>query len=231
MRECAVNLTSPPSLSSFPQAATSHDLGRPLGRAAADFSAHPGVYGRRAQRTEAGEWGVGDCIRGDYTEEDQKPDADLGRSVTPGFRNAGYADPARAFGLPSVRMDVAPRASSLATATDFGEGTSAAKLLAPCAYADLGVGEEDFLQPLAPGRIRMLFSNIGTRMSDAEFAAIYNQVRRRAAARRVHIRNAPRLTRRVSPPSFPLTLPPSGRALRPLLARRRCHAARVPRGA
>ncbi len=71
-------------------------------------------------------------------------------------------------------MDVAPRASSIASATDFGEGTSAAKLLAPCAYADLGVGEEDFLRPVAPGRLRRLFENIGSKMSDIEFAAIYN---------------------------------------------------------
>ena len=118
---------------------------------------------------------MGDCIRGDYTEDDQKPDRDLGRSVTPGFRNAGYADPARSFGLPSVRMDVAPRAASVASATDFGEGTTAAKLLAPCAYADLGVGEEDFLRPLAPGRVRALFERIGTPMSDIEFAAIWNR--------------------------------------------------------
>jgi len=143
------------------------------------------VYGRRAQRSEAGEWGVGDCIRGDYTAEAQRPDADLGRATTPGFRNAGFADPARSFGLPSVRLDVVPRAGSLATATDFGEGTTAASLLAPCAYADLGVGEEHFLAPVAPGRLRALFENIGTRMSDIEFAVLYNRAARQGTHTRV----------------------------------------------
>jgi hypothetical protein len=149
-----------------------------------------------------GEWGVADCIQGDYTDEEQKPDKDLGRTFTLGFRNVGFADPARQFGLPSVRTDVAPRNTSVATTIDFGDGNSAKRLLTPSAYAgekpitlfrlsrplltqpplippaELGVEEKDFLQPMAPGRLRAIFHRIGTVMSDVEFAAIWNQVRR-----------------------------------------------------
>ena len=171
---------SPPSftpLHSLLKATESYRLGEARGRAAADFTAHPSVYGKKAQRSEPGEWGVGDCIRGDATAEDMAPDPSLGRSVTFGYRNAGFADPARRFGLPSVRTDVAPRLLSMATTMDFGNGTSAALLLGPCSYAELGVGEEDFLRPMAPARLRRLFQRIGTQMSDAEFACVYNHVR------------------------------------------------------
>ena len=157
------------------RASEGYRLGAVRGRAGADFTAHPPKYGRPAQRSEAGEWGVGDCIRGDYTLEQQMPDADLGRSLTPGYRNVGMADPARRFGLPAVRIDIAPRALSMASSMDFGDGTSAGKLLAPSVYSELGVGEEDFLAPMPPGRLRALFQRIGTAMSDREFAAVYNQ--------------------------------------------------------
>jgi len=140
-----------------------------------DLSQHPALYGKKAQRSEAGEWGVGDCIRGDYTLEDQLPDKDLGRTLTPGYRNTGFADPSRRFGLPSVRIDVPARSLSMSTCMDFGDGTTAGKLLAPAAYAELGVGDEAFLTPTAPGRLRKLFERIGTKMSDAEFAVIYNR--------------------------------------------------------
>jgi hypothetical protein len=133
------------------------------------------VYGAKAQRSEAGEWGVGDCIRGDFTLEEQMPDKDLGRTLTPGYRNTGFADPSRRFGLPSVRIDVPSRTLSMATTMDFGDGTTAGKLVGPSAYAELGVGDEAFLAVVAPGRLRKLFERIGTRMSDAEFAAIYNR--------------------------------------------------------
>ena len=110
-------------------------------------------------------------------------DVTLGRATTLGFRNAGVADPTRRFGLPSVRTDIKPRNLSIAAAMDFGDGTSAALLLAPCAYAELGVGEEDFLRAMPPARLRKLFERIGTALSDAEFACIYNHVRLRNQAR------------------------------------------------
>jgi hypothetical protein len=157
------------------RAAEGYRLGQVRGRPAADFTAHPATYGRLAQRSEAGEWGVGDCIRGDYTLEQQMPDKDLGRSLTPGYRNVGMADPSRRFGLPAVRIDIAPRGLSMASSMDFGDGTSAAKLLAPSSYSDLGVGEEDFLAVMPPGRLRALFGRIGTAMSDREFAVLYNR--------------------------------------------------------
>jgi hypothetical protein len=164
------------------------------------------VYGKKAQRSEPGEWGVGDCIRGDATVEATGTDATLGRATTLGFRNAGMADPTRRFGLPSVRTDIKPRNLSIAAAMDFGNGTSAALLLGPCAYADLGVGEEDFLRATPPARLRALFERIGTRMADAEFACIYNHVRCR---RRAPTRAPSSRGRKCSPPPPPPHTHPS----------------------
>ena len=43
-------------------------------------------------------------IRGEYDEEDQKQDDDLGTTLTPGFRNIGGGN--RVFGTPSIKTDM-----------------------------------------------------------------------------------------------------------------------------
>ena len=53
-------------------------------------------------------WSAADCIRGDYTLEQQLPDADLGKSVSKGYRNL-TTDPERTFGIPTIRKDIPGR--------------------------------------------------------------------------------------------------------------------------
>lgn len=155
--------------------AEGYKLGTTRGAVLTDKSKHPVVYGRPSQRADAGEWGTADCMRGDFTAEEQAPDADLGVSTSRGFRNAGMADPRRRFGIPSIRTDVPARQVSVATSVDFGAGLTAKELLFPQPYAENGVDESDFAAPRSEGELRSLFARIGYEMSAAEFAAFYTR--------------------------------------------------------
>jgi hypothetical protein len=48
--------------------------------------------------------GVDQLIQGFYTQEQQQPDGDLGKSLREGYRNIAPAD--KTFGVPSIRTDV-----------------------------------------------------------------------------------------------------------------------------
>ena len=48
------------------------------------------VYGKPTRSFV--EWDAGRLISGDYSNEEQEPDADLGRSLRPGFRNVAPED-------------------------------------------------------------------------------------------------------------------------------------------
>ena len=45
------------------------------------------VYGKSSASKGIG---AGEIIKGKYTDEDNKPDRDLGKSITPGFRNISF---------------------------------------------------------------------------------------------------------------------------------------------
>lgn len=154
------------------RAVSGYALGKTRGRDVLDAAGHPAVYGKASARSTAGEWGTADCLRGDFTREEQEPDRDLGRATTPGFRNAGFADAGRRFGLPSVRTDVPPRVDSVAGTTDYGTGPSSAALLFPSPYAASGVDAADFTAPRPPAELRELWARAGYAMSDAEWAAV-----------------------------------------------------------
>lgn len=84
----------------------------------------PEVFGKSS--APDGAWGAVDCLRGDYTEAEQMPDPDLGKSVRPGFRNVSK-DPDRVFGLPSLRTDV-PR-TFLSSSSFSSSSSTAGKLV------------------------------------------------------------------------------------------------------
>jgi hypothetical protein len=165
-------------------------IGQVRGAGAKDFSAHPPVYGRPSKsKKDAGDWTTADCIRGDYTAEEQQPDTDLGRSVRaikrPGVAvtAASVPDPSRRFGVPSIRLDVPARHNqSVANTTDFGDGASAAMLLSPSPYAEHGVDDADFVVPRGRGELRDIFERIGHSFSDADFDALHRHVSRKLFA-------------------------------------------------
>jgi len=87
-----------------------------------------------------------DCqgvMRGNYSEQEQMPDKDLGKSVTPGFRNV--ISGMRTFGCPSVRTDIPKYGrTSVADAQNYGDDVNAEYLLRPGRYATIGVEGSDF---------------------------------------------------------------------------------------
>lgn len=129
--------------------------------------------------------GVGELLHGGYTEEQQQPDADLGRSLREGFRNvlpaaadgridAGAGVGGRAFGVPSVRTDLHPPSrASIANAQNFGNEPDAAALLSPCSTADRGVNEEHYSARRSAAGVRGLLAGAGIEMRDGEFEACF----------------------------------------------------------
>ena len=79
------------------------------------------AYGVKSSGVD--EWGTGECIKGAYTEDGQRPDKDLGTTLRPGWRNAvEEGDDKRSFGVPGVRTDIAPpRTRSVADHQNYGD--------------------------------------------------------------------------------------------------------------
>lgn len=122
------------------------------------------IFGMPSQA--APEWGVRECI-GNYTEEEQEPDKDLGRSIRPGWRNVG--PPQRVFGVPSIRSDVpAPALKSVADHQNYGDEAGAATLLYPPRFADGGVTQADFLTSTSKAELADIFRSAGFQLDDKQ---------------------------------------------------------------
>ena len=83
--------------------------------------------------------GAWEVMRGDYADEDQLPDKDLGKTLTPGFRNITLET--RAFGVPSIRTDL-PKPGvgltrSVANNMNYGDDATAHDLINPQPYAGI----------------------------------------------------------------------------------------------
>lgn len=110
------------------------------------------TFGMPSNRGRQGDWDAAQCLRGEYTIDQQMPDRDLGKSITPGFRNSTHE--ARAFGVPSIRTDLPVNTSirrSIADNQNYGDAPAARELIAPPDYADLAISGSDFdmLRPCA----------------------------------------------------------------------------------
>eukprot|EP01138_Halocafeteria_seosinensis_P016482 gb/GECG01016813.1/.p1 GENE.gb/GECG01016813.1/~~gb/GECG01016813.1/.p1 ORF type:complete len:450 (+),score=61.40 gb/GECG01016813.1/:1-1350(+) len=141
-----------------------------LGHSRYTGAGRPSNYPERFGRppSELDEWGAGDCIRGDFTAEEQLPDTDLGKSTRPGYRNVAK-DPDRRFGVPSVRYDLPQNKG--ADLRDF----SAVDLIAPAAYVDRNVEHEDFLRCKSKEEITDIFNKIGYQLTQEEIDNIWNR--------------------------------------------------------
>ena len=78
-------------------------------------------YGKKSVRGE-GEWDARQCIAGDYAPEDCEPEPELGKTLTPGYRNIlTEKSRHRTFGVPSVRTDIPKYAvRSVADSQNYG---------------------------------------------------------------------------------------------------------------
>lgn len=115
-------------------------------------------------------------MHGAHSEEEQLPDADLGKSLREGFRNIPPPgiDANRAYGIPSVRTDLHLRnRTSIADAQNYGNEPDAMSLLSPCSTADRGVNEQTYAEKRDSGSIRKLLSSAGITLPDAEFMEVF----------------------------------------------------------
>merc|ERR1711918_275053 len=106
------------------------------------------------------------------TIEEQMPDADLGRSLQPGWRNV--ADTERAFGVPNVRTDLPmPRIRSVADNQNYGDEPDAKELLYPSKHAWKGVEQDDFLAPRSVEEIASVIQSAGFDLNESQVHQVF----------------------------------------------------------
>ena len=140
------------------------------------------VYGRPGKHDE---WGARDCIRGVYSDREQMPDADLGRSsfkVT-ALEYVPQNHTARSFGLPSIRADrPPPKMKSVANDMNYGDESNGKGVLYPSPFATSGVNEEDFLREQSPQAVRKVFETLGLQIPEVQFSRVVALARARYGA-------------------------------------------------
>jgi hypothetical protein len=117
------------------------------------------VYGK-ANRGKG--FSAGEVIKGKYTEDDNMPDMDLGKSITPGFRNISMEN--RMYGCPSIRNDIPclpAHRRSLADSQNYGDDVPAQELINPPAFSDLSIGPTIMQERKSKEKLLELFGRIG----------------------------------------------------------------------
>jgi len=106
--------------------------------------------------------------------DDQEEDDDLGKSLTPGYRNVNTE---RAFGCPTVRNDIQKYdKASVADASNWGDAVNAGCLLRPSIYSQLGLDEDELIKPRSKAYLQRLFHNCGLIEEDDNFESVFNRV-------------------------------------------------------
>jgi len=118
-----------------------------------------------------------DCLVHTYTSpynDDHEEDDDLGKSLTPGYRNVITE---RAFGCPTVRNDIQKYdKASVADASNWGDAVNAGCLLRPSIYSQLGLDEDELIKPRSKAYLQRLFHNCGLIEEDDNFESVFNRV-------------------------------------------------------
>ena len=110
-----------------------------------------------------------DCLRHKGGEID-----DLGKSLTPGFRNV---ETSRSFGTPSIRTDIPQyERSSVADFQNYGDDVSASYLLRPSLFSSLGLEEDEFDRPRGKEYLQNLVISCGVVKDIDEFNSIFSKV-------------------------------------------------------
>lgn len=145
-------------------------LGKPRHLGASSSNLPPDhIFGAPLKKDACTAW---DCIQGQYSVDEQQPDADLGRPANYGWKNASAET--RSFGVPSIRSDIpAPGKRSIADGQNYGDDSSAKELLYPEEFASSGIRDDEFVQPREKRHVRELFEKIGYKLPDDVFALIW----------------------------------------------------------
>lgn len=145
-------------------------LGKPrhLGASSSNLPADH-IFGAPLKKDPGSAW---DCIQGQYSADEQQPDADLGRPANYGWKNVSAET--RSFGVPSIRSDIPlPGKRSIADGQNYGDDSSAKELLYPEEFASSGISDAEFVQPRDRKSLRTLFESIGYKLPDEVFALVW----------------------------------------------------------
>mmetsp|Transcript_60442 Transcript_60442/g.143653 ORF Transcript_60442/g.143653 Transcript_60442/m.143653 type:complete len:430 (-) Transcript_60442:389-1678(-) len=130
------------------------------------------------------EWGARECLQGNYTEGEQAPDPDLGRSLRRGCAPEEVLRSNRTFGIPAVRSDIMPpKFPSVADAKNYGNEPGARPLLYPQQFANHGVYEEDFLVTMPKDKLEDLCVVSGLADNTQHFNNLYTRAQRATKSR------------------------------------------------
>eukprot|EP00736_Rhodelphis_marinus_P004756 Rmarinus@m.8557 len=132
------------------------------------------VFGAAA-KVDEGEANVSTCIEGQFMVPTDD-DAGLGRATRPGWRNElKPGDDARAFGVPTVRLDIqAPDQRSVADTQNYGDEPSAQSLLYPSLLMKAGITTAD-LVILRPRDAIQRICQDAFNVTDEEFDLIFKE--------------------------------------------------------
>lgn len=122
-------------------------------------------------------WSAAETIKGAYGDREQRPDHDLGKSITPGFRNITFQD--RAYGCPSIRSDIPalePSRRSLADSQNYGDDVPAQDLINPPAFSDLAIGPLALNEKHPRSKILDLFARIGYNLGEELSNSLFDSV-------------------------------------------------------
>lgn len=145
------------------------------------------VYGKPSAKPKKQQPSAIEVIRGKYSEEAQQPDSDLGKSITPGFRNIAVEN--RAFGCPSIRTDL-PAGNktrrSLADSQNYGDDVPARDLVNPPAFSDTSLPPTAMSEVRPKSKVLQLFAKIGQTSLEPQITeAIFDEASARSGQRGV----------------------------------------------
>jgi len=146
----------------------SKNLGQDSGKRPVDI-----VYGKKNKSSGVT---AAEVMKGKYTLDDNAPDQDLGKSITPGFRNISLET--RAYGCPSIRSDIPtvhPSRRSLADSQNYGDDVPAQDLINPPAFSDLAIGPTTLNEEMSKAVLVSLFKRIGYSFDPAVSDAIFER--------------------------------------------------------
>jgi hypothetical protein len=146
------------------------------------------AYGKPGASGRVGGWGTAELLKGKYTLDEQKPDIDLGKSITPGFRNISLED--RSYGCPSIRTDLPagdPMKRSVSDSQNYGDDVPAADLISPPAFSDMAIDAMAMSELRDKDTMRKLFEKIGCVLEDDVFEALFAEAARGRGASSVTI--------------------------------------------
>eukprot|EP00607_Mallomonas_marina_P006812 CAMPEP_0182426282 /NCGR_PEP_ID=MMETSP1167-20130531/12772_1 /TAXON_ID=2988 /ORGANISM="Mallomonas Sp, Strain CCMP3275" /LENGTH=411 /DNA_ID=CAMNT_0024607611 /DNA_START=120 /DNA_END=1355 /DNA_ORIENTATION=- len=110
------------------------------------------------RHTTQDEWTAAKILQGTYSDKEQKPDPDLGKTLTPGFRNISTND--RIFGCPTIRTDLKKANKSIADSQAYGDDVGAKDLISPAPFSDMAVPPDAFISGKSKEYLLTLFDNI-----------------------------------------------------------------------